>query len=347
MKKQGVATLAQLREFDEVIDARSPAEFAEDHIPGAINRPVLDDEERARVGTIYKQVNSFEAKKIGAVIASRNIARHIESDFVSRVKGWRPLVYCWRGGSRSGAMVTVLRAIGWDAAQLEGGHKAYRRAVVAELAELPGRFRLKVISGATGTGKSRVLAALRSLGEQVVDLEALAKHRGSVLGDLPDQAQPSQKFFDSLLWNALRDLDPARAVYVESESRKVGRLAVPAALIDTMHRSPTTRIEADVATRVALLLGDYAHFLSEPEALRRQLDCLVRLHGRARIEEWKKLAESGTWDMFVERLLIEHYDPAYHRSLARNYGDVPAAAVRLEAANDAAIEAAARRIAAA
>jgi tRNA 2-selenouridine synthase len=318
-------TLARLREFDAILDARSPGEFAEDHLPGAINVPVLDDEERARVGTIYKQQSSFEAKRIGAPLAARNIARHIEGLLADRPRDWRPLVYCWRGGGRSGSLAHVLRQVGWDAMRLEGGYKAFRRQVAAELEQMPQRFRFHVVCGATGSGKSRLLEALAEAGAQVLDLEVLAAHRGSVLGELPDAPQPTQKSFETSLWTALSQFDPARPVYVESESKKVGNLRVPDALIAHMRDSRCFRLEADTATRVALLLEDYAHFVASPAALAAKLDCLRNLHGAERIEQWKSHLERGAWNELVGDLLESHYDPAYRRSLARNYRDAPSA----------------------
>ena len=160
LQRSHTVTVAQLDAFDEVIDVRSPSEFALDHVPGAANCPVLDDEERARVGTLYKQVSPFDARKLGAALVSKNIARHLEEHFRGRDRGWRPLVYCWRGGKRSGAMAHVLREIGWDAATLEGGYRSYRREVMAQLEKLPARFRFRVVCGATGSGKSRLLEAL-------------------------------------------------------------------------------------------------------------------------------------------------------------------------------------------
>src|SRR5688572_24852687 len=314
-----------LTDFDALLDARSPAEYAEDHIPGAISCPVLDDEERARVGTIYKQDSPFKAKKIGAALVARNIARHIESLFEEKEKDWRPLVYCWRGGKRSGAMAHVLREIGWEARTLEGGYKAYRRWVVAQLEELPARFKFLVVHGPTGSGKSRLLAALARQGGQVLDLEELAAHRGSVLGGLPGRPQPSQKMFESRLLRELSALDAARTVFVEGESKKIGQLQVPDALIGTMRASPCVRLEASVETRVALLLDEYQHFLADRPALDAQLDCLVALHGRERIAEWKSLAASGAWKEFVSRLLLEHYDPAYKRSSHKNFVHLPEA----------------------
>ncbi|HEX5277241.1 MAG TPA: tRNA 2-selenouridine(34) synthase MnmH, partial [Fluviicoccus sp.] len=228
------ATLAQRLEFDEVIDVRSPAEFAEDHLPGAINCPVLDDAERVRVGTIYKQVSPFEARKVGGALVARNIARHLEEKFHDRPKSWRPLVYCWRGGQRSGAMTLVLQQVGWAARQLEGGYKGYRREVLQRLETEPGRFRYRVLNGPTGSGKTALLHALSAQGGQVLDLEGLARHKGSVLGVLPGESQPSQKAFESALAARLADFDMSRPVFVEAESKTVGNLRVPPALFAAM-----------------------------------------------------------------------------------------------------------------
>lgn len=315
----------ELRTFDDVLDARSPAEYQEDHIPEAINVPVLDDAERAMVGTIYKQKSAFEAKRAGAPIAARNIARHIEERFGDKPRNWKPLVYCWRGGGRSGSLVHVLRQVGWDAQRLDGGYKAFRKQVVADLEKLPARFKFHVICGATGSGKSRLLEALGETQAQVLDLEVLAAHRGSVLGELPDEPQPSQKHFETRLWSALSQYDPARPVYVESESKKVGDVRVPEALIERMRGSRCFRLEADVPTRVALLREDYAHFVGNPDALAEKLELLRPLHGAERIDGWKAHLSRGDWDALVGDLLESHYDPAYRRSLFRNYRDAQTA----------------------
>src|SRR6185503_12901118 len=232
------------KNFDTIIDARTPAEYALDHIPGAVSAPVLDDAQRAEVGTLYKQVSPFEAKKLGAALIAQNVARHIETLFRGKEKAWRPLVYCWRGGKRSGAMAHILREVGWDASTLAGGYRAYRRWVVDELATLPSQLEFIVVHGPTGSGKSRFLAALAKAGAQVLDLEGLAAHRGSVLGSLPGRPQPSQKMFESLLLNALSALDPAQPVFVEGESRKIGQLHVPEALIARMRGAECVLLEA-------------------------------------------------------------------------------------------------------
>lgn len=320
----------RLREFDAILDARTPAEFAEDHIPGAINTPTLNDEERVLVGTIYKQQSAFEAKRVGAPLVSRNIAHHIETLFAGKAREWQPLVYCWRGGGRSGSLAHVLRQVGWEARRLEGGYKAFRRQVVAELEVLPDKFQFRVLCGATGSGKSRMLEALVEAGAQVLDLEMLAAHRGSVLGDLPDAPQPSQKHFETKLWSALSAFDPSRAVYVESESKKVGNLRVPERLMQHMRAAPCLRLEADEDTRVALLMEDYAHFVANPQALAEKLQLLRTLHGAERIDQWLEHLAAGRWHPLVADLLVNHYDPAYRRSLFRNYlGAEKAAEVRI------------------
>ncbi|MDB5863659.1 MAG: tRNA 2-selenouridine(34) synthase MnmH [Betaproteobacteria bacterium] len=312
-------TVAQLSEFDEVIDVRSEGEYFDDHIPGALSCPVLDDAERALVGTIYKQSSSFDAKKIGAALVSANISRHLRERFQDRPREWRPLVYCWRGGGRSGSLANVLAQIGWRVGQLEGGYKSYRRAVMADLAQLPHQFSWRVVCGMTGTGKSRLLRALDAAGAQVLDLEALAAHRGSILGNLPGEPQPSQKMFDSLVWHELRRFDRSRPVLVEAESKKIGRLRVPEALIEAMWRSECLVLDAPIDVRVALLKSEYTHYIAEPQALIAQIECLTPLHGRETIDRWQALAREGKSDAFVEELLVRHYDPAYTRSTLKHY----------------------------
>jgi tRNA 2-selenouridine synthase len=323
---KGVATVAQVAEFDAVIDARAPAEFAEDRLPRAVSMPVLDDDERARVGTLYKQVSVFEAKKLGAALVSKNIARHIEQQLLDKPKGWRPLVYCWRGGQRSGAFTHILREIGWDAHRLQGGYKSWRRHVIEQLDLLPARLQFRVISGATGSGKSRLLEALAARGGQILHLEELAAHKGSVLGNLPGQPQPAQKGFESLLLAAMQALDPARPVYVEAESRKIGRLQVPDALLAAIRQAPGLRIEAALGARVEFLLRDYDYAVADPAWLNERLEHLKGLQSRETLEGWRALIDAGDFPTLVAELLTQHYDPLYERSQAHNYDSFGAAA---------------------
>lgn len=323
-------SFADLAAFDDIIDVRSPGEFAEDRLPGARNFPVLDDAERAQVGTLHKQASAFDAKKVGAALVARNIAQHLDRHFRAKPRGWKPLVYCWRGGSRSGAMTHILKSIGWHATQLEGGYQSYRAVVRRDLDALPERCAFRVICGRTGSGKSRLLEALAAAGAQVLDLEQLAAHRGSVLGNLPDEPQPPQKIFDSSIWQALHGFDPARPIFVEAESKRVGILRVPDALMERMRASPCLMLDTDRAARIELLREDYRHLIADRALLDSKLDRLVELHSRERIAAWKARAAAQDWDGLVAELLDHHYDPAYGKSMTRNY-------VRLDSARRIAI----------
>ncbi len=313
------AALERLSDFDTIIDARSPAEYALDHVPGAINWPTLDNEERIAIGTMYKQVNAFEAKKRGAAIAARNIAAHIERAVIDKPKGWKPLVYCWRGGNRSGSLATVLSAIGFQVTLIEGGYKVWRSALVEHLPALASRLQYRVVCGPTGSGKTRLLHALAQAGAQVLDLEGLASHRSSVLGLIPGEPQPSQKRFDTLVWDALRRFDPARVVYVESESKKVGNVRVPDALIEAMRASPCLDLQLTDGERVALLMEDYDFFLKDSDFFCDRLAALTELRGKAVIDAWVAQVRAGHSADVVRELLEKHYDPVYAASIRRNF----------------------------
>jgi tRNA 2-selenouridine synthase len=307
-----------LDRFDCIIDARSPAEYALDHIPGAINCPVLNNEERATVGTLYKQESPFAAKKLGAALVAKNIANHLQEHFIHQPREWRPLVYCWRGGERSGAFAHILQRIGWKAQQLQGGYQGYRRQVIADLERWAPLAKFTVICGMTGSGKTRLLQALHGQ-TQVLDLEDLAAHRGSVLGGLPNQAQPSQKMFESRLWNALRQFKFDQTIYVESESKKVGCLHIPDALMDQIRQGDCVEIKADRSVRVDVLMQEYVHLLSNHDELQHLLGLLTQRYGKEQITKWQQLATEGRYPVLVEELLIKHYDPAYQDSIARNF----------------------------
>jgi tRNA 2-selenouridine synthase len=311
--------LQRLDDFDTLVDARSEDEYAEDHLPGAVNWPTLNNEERKLVGTMYKQVNAFEASKRGAAMAARNIALHIEREVLDKPKGWKPLTYCWRGGKRSGSLSLVLSQIGFRVTLIEGGYKAFRNALLEDIPRLAPRLDWRVICGTTGSGKTRLLQALAAAGMQVLDLEALANHRSSVLGALPGIPQPSQKHFDTLIWDALRRLDPARPVYVESESKKVGNVAIPAALIEAMRAAPCLNLQLPDEERIALLMEDYDFFVHDHEAFCERLDALTQLRGRQVVEDWKAEVRAGRIEPVVRDLLLSHYDPVYLQSMARNF----------------------------
>ncbi|WP_313073486.1 tRNA 2-selenouridine(34) synthase MnmH [Melaminivora sp.] len=305
--------------FDALIDARSPAEFADDHLPGAINCPVLSDEERAIVGTLYVQHSAFEARRVGGAFVAANLARHLCGPLADKPPGWRPLVYCWRGGMRSGSMVQWLRLVGWDAQQLSGGYKGFRRHVIDQIAALVPQLDLRVLVGATGSAKTRVLHALAEQGAQVLDLEGLARHKGSLLGALPGVAQPSQKHFETQLATALEGFDLARPVYVEGESARIGRLSVPVPLVQRLRAAACIEVEAPLRERLAYLLRDYAYLGDDPAGLCERLAQWTELHGHATVQRWQTWARLGNLAALFEELMRLHYDPHYGRSQERNF----------------------------
>jgi tRNA 2-selenouridine synthase len=311
--------MRRLAEFSCVIDARSEGEYAEDRLPGALNWPSLSDEERRLVGTLYKQVSPFEANKRGAAFVAANVARHIERDVIDKPRDWQPLLYCWRGGKRSGSLALVLGQIGFRVSLVEGGYKAFRGAVLADMPRLAQRCDYRVVCGPTGSGKTRLLQALRAAGAQVLDLEELANHRSSVLGLIPGQRQPTQKRYDTLVWEQLRSFDPARPVFVESESKKVGNVAVPDALMAAMRASPCLRLSLPQEERVALLMEDYAFFATDREFFCQRLGALANLRGSAVVSGWQEQVRAGSIEDVVRELLLVHYDPGYAASIRRSF----------------------------
>ncbi|RZT39234.1 tRNA 2-selenouridine(34) synthase MnmH [Cupriavidus agavae] len=305
--------------FDTIVDARSPAEFELDHMPGAINCPVLDNEERRIVGTLYKQSGPFEARRVGGAMVAANLARHLQGAFAERPANWRPLVYCWRGGLRSGSMTTWLRMVGWDAQQLAGGYKSWRRHVLDTFESQVPQLALVMICGATGSAKTRLLQALAALGEQVLDIEGMARHKGSLLGALPDIAQPSQTAFETALADRIDTFDLTRPVFVEGEGARIGQLNLPVPLVARMRASPCMEIQAAWPARLAYLLQDYAYLGDRPDWLATQLGRLTPLLGRKTIAEWQALAHARDLPALFTELALRHYDPSYERSQRKHF----------------------------
>ena len=318
--------LQQLDSFDTIIDARTEAEFDEDHLPDALNWPTLNDAQRIEVGTAFKQINAFEAKKRGAAMAAANISKHIDSFVMDKPRDWKPLTYCWRGGKRSGSLSLILSEIGFNVRIIDGGYKAFRAALVDDIPRLVEKLNFIVICGPTGSGKTRLLQAMTTipatetqLTPQVLDLEALANHRSSVLGVLPGLPQPTQKAYDTLVWNALRRFDTTRPVYVESESKKVGNVVVPVSLMDKMRNSPCLNLQLPLEERVALLMEDYDFFVKDTAFFCERLEALVSARGHEVVKRWQALAQANDCETVVRELLIEHYDPVYFQSMKRNF----------------------------
>ncbi len=318
--------------YDAVIDVRSPAEFAEDHVPGAVNLPALDDAQRAEVGTVYTRDSPFRARKIGAAMVARNVAGHVEGPLAAQDGAWRPLVYCWRGGQRSGSVATILAQIGWRTAVVAGGYRSYRAAVRRVLYDDAFPAPIVLLDGLTGTAKTALLNRAAARGVPILDLEGLAHHRGSVFGHR-DGDQPSQKAFESALAAQVAALAPGRPVLVEAESSKVGARALPPGLWAAMRTAPRIEIAAPPAARAAYLRGAYADIAADPEQLHRMLAALVRLQGGERVARWQAMARAGAFTDLAADLMAQHYDPRYARQRAR---DVRPLLARIEMATLAA-----------
>ena len=315
--------LIKCKSIDSIIDVRSPSEFLDDHMPNAINLPVLDDVQRESIGKIYKQNNPFEAKRAGAALVAQNISLHLQTELAEKDRNWRPLIYCWRGGHRSDAMAKIFSDIGWHTRVIEGGYKAYRKTVLDGLDHLPRQFQLIVLSGATGTAKTHILRAAARMGAQVLDLEKLANHRGSLLGSEPGIFQPAQRLFESRLVTCFNSFDPTRPVYIEAESNKIGQVHIPSTLWAAMRKALRVTITAPLAARVAFLQRDYRHIIENNDNLVKLLSGLRRRYSKEVFENWQTHIREQNWDGFVMAILKTHYDPSYARSTAsRSLTDV-------------------------
>ena len=308
--------LIKCNPFDTIIDVRSPSEFLDDHMPNAINLPVLDDAQRASIGTIYKQINPFEAKRAGAALVAKNIALYLQTELAEKDRRWRPLIYCWRGGHRSGAMAKIFSDIGWHTKVIDGGYKAYRKTILDGLDQLPNQFQLILLSGPTGTAKTHILRAAAMMGAQVLDLEKLANHRGSLLGSEPGSSQPAQRLFESCLVNCLNSFDPSRPVYIEAESNKIGQVHIPSNLWASMRKALRVTITAPLSARIAFLQRDYQHIIENNDTIMETLSGLRHRYSKDTFESWQNYIRDQNWDGFVTAVLNTHYDPSYARSAA-------------------------------
>jgi len=304
--------------FDTIIDVRSPLEYEEDHIIGSINCPVLDDQERIIVGTIYKKESTFKAKIIGSSLTARNIAKHIEEKFINQQGSWQPLVYCWRGGQRSKAFSIILSEVGWRTCQLEGGYKKYRNEVINFLNRIGSKLKIILISGKTGSAKTKILQNIKLQGGQILDLENLANHKGSLLGKIPGLKQPSQKLFESKLYHQIKQLDLRKNVYIEAESSKIGNIHIPKTIWAKMIVSPRIEIEADLELRSSFLLKDYRYMCENPELIKPIIYGLKNRLSKKLINDWLELITKKLWLDLTKSFLENHYDPSYSSNTIKN-----------------------------
>ena len=318
MTKHKVIKKWNNKKFDTIIDVRSPLEFAEDHIVGAINCPVLSDLERQKVGIIYKKESSFKAKIIGSSLTAKNIAFHIENKFMEKKGSWQPLIYCWRGGQRSKAFSIVLSEVGWRTNQLKGGYKEYRNQVINFLDNIGPKLKITLISGKTGSAKTKILKSIENEGGQILDLEGLANHKGSLLGKIPDLIQPSQKFFESLIFNKIQNLNLKDKIYIEAESSKIGNIHIPKSIWKKMIKSPRIEISANVELRAKFLVSDYDYMCNDPTLINPIIKGLKNRLSKKLFDEWTNLIDRKKWFDLTKSFLENHYDPSYSSNTIKN-----------------------------
>ena len=318
MTKHKVIKKWNNKKFDTIIDVRSPLEFAEDHIVGAINCPVLSDLERQKVGTIYKKESSFKAKIIGSSLTAKNIAFHIDNNFMEKKGSWQPLIYCWRGGQRSKAFSIVLSEVGWRTNQLKGGYKEYRNQVINFLDNIGPKLKITLISGKTGSAKTKILKSIENEGGQILDLEGLANHKGSLLGKIPDLIQPSQKFFESLIFNKIQKLNLKDKIYIEAESSKIGNIHIPKSIWKKMIKSPRIEISANVELRTKFLVSDYDYMCNDPTLINPIIKGLKNRLSKKLFDEWTNLIDRKKWFDLTKSFLENHYDPSYSSNTIKN-----------------------------
>lgn len=294
------------------IDMRSPSEFRDGRIPGAINIPLLDDEERGRVGTVYKTVGPEEAKQLGLTVVSGKLP-----DIVSQIRnayktGRTVIIYCWRGGMRSKSVVSILELMGIPAYQLIGGYKAYRRYVLDSLAAFPLNPRVIVLSGSTGVGKTALLKTLAEQGVPVIDLERLANHRGSAFGQVGLGRPETAQNFDAAILGELHRLNNEPYIVVECESKRIGNVYLPHVLYQAMQNGKRILAFTDIETRITRLIEEYLAIYNENrDGIISSIKTLKNRLGAAKTEKLLDAFAANRTREVVHTLLVDYYDPLY------------------------------------
>lgn len=298
------------------IDVRSEGEFAESHIPGAVNIPIFSDEERAQVGTMYKQIGKEEAKELGLRIASAKLPGLVQA-VREAAADRQPVVYCWRGGMRSKSVATVLDMLGMPVHRLEGGYRGYRESVKQRLAHFSLQAKCVVIHGMTGVGKTELLRLLAEDGEPVVDLEGMAGHKGSAFGSIGETPR-NQRMFESLLLQRLEEWEASPYLIIEAESKRIGRVNMPEFLLEAKEAGLHILLKAPLAVRVQRTLAQY--IVDDPEFKEKVTGALrsieKKLSPADRDFGWEAIAD-GRYEDLTEMLLVKYYDPRYRYTMER------------------------------
>ncbi|MFO7576894.1 MAG: tRNA 2-selenouridine(34) synthase MnmH [Pelovirga sp.] len=316
------AALRQRREGALFIDVRTPAEYHETTIPGAINVPLFNNEERAEIGLLYKQQGKMAARRRGVILAAPRIPALVEQVDAARQGSARPVVaFCWRGGMRSLAMASFMNLAGIPTRQLTGGHKAFRRQVCAAFAQTAWPP-IYVLRGLTGVGKTRILQLLEQRGYPTIDLEGLANHRGSAFGALGLAAQPSQKLFEARLWDRLDQLSGSPYLITEGESRHIGRLRIPESFHRAMQEQTSLWLSTSMAQRTAVILGDYPALAELTEPIAQALGSLKERLGNAAVGRLQQLLAEQDWETLIAELMVSYYDPLYLHTMPARRIDI-------------------------
>jgi len=291
------------------IDVRSPAEYDEDHIPGAVNLPIFDNEERREIGTLYKMVSREDAVKRGTEIGGKRIGPIIDS--IMSHSGREIVIYCARGGMRSGSVASLVNSLGVKTWRLRDGYRAYRRFVTGYFESTSIKPRLFVLQGLTGAGKTEILGFI----ENSIDLEAMAGHRSSLFGGIGLE-QKSQKSFETLLAGRLHELDESGYAVIEGESKKIGNLHIPENIFTQMRSAPVIYIDTPIERRVSIIKKEYARF-NDHDRVFEIIHSLKNRLGQKNADQLTELYRNGRIDEFIEMLLVDYYDKLYRHTLDR------------------------------
>jgi len=293
-----------------IIDVRAPKEFIAGHIPGAVNIPLFDDAERAIIGTAYKRDCRQAAIRKGLAITGPKMEQFLDQAYAAS-PNQRLAVHCWRGGMRSKSMATLFDFAGFDSRVLMGGYKAYRAAVHAQFTT---PLSLIILGGRTGSGKTKILQALADKGEQVLDLELLAHHKGSAFGDLGEEPQPTTEMFENLLFTQLQKLDTGKRIWVEDESHMIGTVFIPEAFWQHMRTAPVVFCDVPVEERIRFLVENYGHYDAKGliNAVHKITKRLGGQHAKAALEAF----EQGDLHT-ATRIVLVYYDKTYAHGLSQ------------------------------